>query len=129
MPANRTTAEPYAKISIQTGLPSTQNRGDANVVLRSQDKEQRIQLSLAAERGDEATVRVLLERRDVMVKLLLEKVGAGADSPESTGRTPLSFAAGAGHEAVTKLLAEQDSVDVNSKDDGGRTSIRKNQKW
>jgi len=55
------------------------------VVLNSQ---QRTQLSLATEHGDATTV-----------VLLLEKGGANIDSPGITGRTPLSFAAGSGHEA------------------------------
>ena len=45
------------------------------------------------------------------------------DLNDDTGRTPLSWAAGAGHEAVVRLLVERDGVDVNSKDCGGVTSL------
>ena len=59
-----------------------------------------------------------------MVKLLLE---TGKDDVElkykKDGRTPLSWAAKGGHEAVVKLLLETGKVDVESKDWGGRTPL------
>ena len=39
------------------------------------------------------------------------------------GRTPLSWAAANGHEAVIKLLLETGEADVNSRDNGGRTAL------
>ena len=39
-----------------------------------------------------------------------------ADSKDSDGQTPLSWAAHNGHEAVVKLFRAQDDVDINSKD-------------
>ena len=48
------------------------------------------------------------------MKLLLEK-GADVESKDRYGRTPLSWAAGNGHEAVVKLLLEK-GADVESKD-------------
>ena len=41
-----------------------------------------------------------------MVKLLLEK-GAELETKDNDGRTPLSWAAEKGHEAVVKLLLEK----------------------
>jgi ankyrin repeat protein len=41
-----------------------------------------------------------------VVKLLLEK-GAELESKDNNGRTPLSYAAGKGREAVVKLLLEK----------------------
>jgi ankyrin repeat protein len=41
----------------------------------------------------------------------------------SHGRTPLSWAAGSGHEAVVKVLLATEKVDVGSKDDYGQTPL------
>jgi ankyrin repeat protein len=56
-----------------------------------------------------------------VVKLLLEK-GADVDSKDMGGRTPLSWAARNGHEAVVTLLLEK-GADVHSKDKDGRTPL------
>ncbi|KAI9771507.1 MAG: hypothetical protein M1840_002127 [Geoglossum simile] len=46
----------------------------------------------------------------------LIKSGYNPDLKDSFGRTPLSWAAGNGHEVVVKLLLATEKVDVNSKD-------------
>jgi ankyrin repeat protein len=45
------------------------------------------------------------------------------DWKDSTGRTPLSWVAENGCEAVVNLLLEQDNVDVNPKDNDGMTPL------
>lgn len=55
------------------------------------------------------------------MRLLLEK-GADFETRGKDGRTPLSYAAEKGHEAVVKLLLEQ-GADVNAEDDRSRTSL------
>jgi len=47
----------------------------------------------------------------------------GADSKDSHGRMPLSYAAQKGHETVVKLLLQTGKVDVDSKDEDGRTPL------
>jgi ankyrin repeat protein len=54
---------------------------------------------------------------------LLETGKVDVDLKHSRGRTPLSWAAQNGHEAVVKLLLETGKVDVDSKDSGGRTPL------
>jgi len=46
-----------------------------------------------------------------------------ADSKDNNGRTPLSWAAEGGYEAVVKLLAERDDVDADLKDNDGWTPL------
>ena len=46
-----------------------------------------------------------------------------ADSRDSNGRSPLSYAAESGQEAVVKLLAERDDVEMNSRDKYGRSPL------
>ena len=46
-----------------------------------------------------------------------------ADLKDSDGRTPLSYAAGSGHEAVVRLLVDRDDVEADSKDEYGQTPL------
>ena len=105
-------------------------RGDVDVNLK--DDSGRTPLSRAAEEGHEAVVKLLLGRDDVDV-----------NSKDNSGRTSLSWAASIRippglsaskimpllrmarerHEAVAKLLLRCGDVDVNLKDDSGRTPL------
>lgn len=58
------------------------------------------------------------------MQLLLEK-GAKVDTESTYGRTPLSFAAGNGHEAVVQQLLEKDA-EVDPKDGSGPLSSAEN---
>ncbi|KAH7132772.1 ankyrin repeat-containing domain protein [Dactylonectria macrodidyma] len=60
-------------------------------------------LSFAAESGQEAVVRLLLEK------------GAAIESKDDNGCTPLSLAAKRGDEAIVRLLLEKGAV-IESKD-------------
>jgi ankyrin repeat protein len=68
-------------------------------------------LSLAAENGHEAVVKLLVEQ------------GAELESEESSYNwTPLSYVAIDGHEALVKLLLDQDA-ELESEDINGRTPL------
>jgi len=58
-----------------------------------------------------------------VVKLLLEK-GAELESKDKYGRTPLSYAAWNGHEAVVKLLLEK-GAELGSTDEHCQTPLSK----
>lgn len=70
-------------------------------------------LSIAAEAGDEAEVR-----------LLLKMSGVDPDSKSRDGRTALSYAAENGHSAVVELLLVNPEVDPDSKSTQGSTRGR-----
>ena len=53
----------------------------------------------------------------------LLEVGTVADSKDSYGRTPLSWAAERGHEAIAELLLSRDDVAADSHDKYGRTPL------
>src|SRR3984957_16060601 len=78
----------------------------------SKGRDGKSPLSISAENGHEAVVRLFLARDDV-----------DADSKDSRGRTPLSWAARDGHEAVVKLFLARDDVDTESKDSNGWTPL------
>ena len=87
-------------------------REKRDIAADSRDSYGRTPLSLAAEHGQEAVVKFLVERNDV-----------NANLKDKQGRTPLSWAAGGGHAAVVKLLVERHDVDADSKDEDGRTPL------
>ncbi|KAI9767661.1 MAG: hypothetical protein M1840_005532 [Geoglossum simile] len=58
-----------------------------------------------------------------IARRLLQRDGADPDPKDSGGRTPLSWAAQCGHEAVVKLLLGVGGVDPDFKDSYGRTPL------
>lgn len=74
----------------------------------SKDGDDRTAMSLAAEKGEEA-----------VVKLQLTTGRVDRDSKDKISRTPLSYAAEKRHDAIVKLLLATGRVDPNSKATGG----------
>ena len=109
----------------------------------SKDGRGRTPLSWAAQRGQEATIQLLIEQgaevdskdnnrrtplswaalfgQEAKVRLLIKK-GAGIDSKDNQGRTPLFWAVEWGREAIVQFLIEQ-GAEVNAKDNNGRTTL------
>jgi hypothetical protein len=60
-----------------------------------------------------------------LAEMLLKESGnfSSADSKDGAGRTPLSYAAENGHEAVVRLLVEREDVEADSEDRLGRTPL------
>lgn len=77
------------------------------------DRIGRSSLSIAAEAGSHAVVKVLLDYGAV----------AESDYIRIDDRTPLSYAAEKGHVEVVKLLLLRGKVDVNARDRDGRTPL------
>ena len=67
-------------------------------------------------------LRTAAEGQEVVVQRLLNN-GAELNSKDSVGRTPLSWAAGRGHEAVVKLLLSRDDVAADSQEEYGQTPL------
>ena len=81
-------------------------------VVDSKGKDGKSLLSISAENGHKAVVRLFLAQDDI-----------DADSKDSNCRTPLSWAALNGHEAVVRLFLTRDDVDADSEDSDGWTSV------
>jgi len=113
----------------------------AKVDADSKDNEGRTPLSYAAMNGHEGAVKLLLDTDKVevgskdnsaqmrpeqnvglLLNTLLDIGEVEADSKYNEGRTPLSYAAERGHEAVVKLLVEA-QAEVDTKDNSGRTPL------
>ncbi|RKK86522.1 hypothetical protein BFJ68_g17134 [Fusarium oxysporum] len=117
---------------------------DRNVLtVDASDEFGRTPLWWAVERGQEAVVRLLLEKgaaieaegdfgrialswaakggHEAVVRLLLEK-GAASELKGGNGRTTLSWAAERGQEAVVRLLLEKGAA-IEAEDGNGRTPL------
>ncbi|KAJ3454410.1 hypothetical protein MRS44_018304 [Fusarium solani] len=62
-------------------------------------------------------------RREAVVKLLLAKDDVNPNSKDSSGWSPLSWAAFLGNEVVVALMLTKDAIDVNSEDKYHRTPL------
>ena len=114
--------------------------------LNSKDQTGSTALSLAAKRGQEGVVRLLIKRDDVdinsqndegetpllsatevgyeaIVRLLIQRNDIDINSKDKWERTPLSLAIQEGSEAIVRLLIQRDDVDTKSKDYQGQTSL------
>ncbi|KAK6358105.1 hypothetical protein TWF730_007460 [Orbilia blumenaviensis] len=123
---------------LLTLLPKDGAKPDAR------DVRDRIPLSLAAENGHGAVVKILLEAgaeldtkcdshgqtplswaaangREAVVKILLE-AGAELDTKSKSGQTPLSWAAQYGYEVVVKILLEA-GAELDTKSKSGQTPL------
>jgi ankyrin repeat protein len=95
----------------ETGLSPLPDEAERERMRLKGERKITTPLLRAATIGNEAAVRMMLERTDV-------------DSKDTVcSRTPLSWAARYGHEAAVKLLLDIDKVDVNSKDKDSQTPL------
>ena len=102
-------------IASQFGLVSVVGAmfmSDVSFDCNERDRYDRTPLFWAAEMGQEAVLRLLIDQPDV------EK-----NAKHRSGQTPLSRAADGGHEDVIQLLIDNPDVEKNSKDIEGRTPL------
>ena len=132
-----------SKCNLDLALVSILSQS-ANVDLK--DRAGRTPLSIAAERGYEKVVKLLLERNDVdpnswdvyqrspvsyaveeghekIAEVLLKRNDVEADSKDNENKSPLLWAAGIGHKAVVKLLLKRNDVEADSRDEKNRSPL------
>ena len=63
------------------------------------------------------------DRIEIVVKLLLRRKGVHPDMPDTSGQTPLPYAAQHGFEEVVKIPPEREEVDPDKPDNCGRTPL------
>jgi len=103
-------------------------------------------LMWAAQRGNEAVVTLLLERRGIktnkpdnsgqtplwrtssngqrrVVSLLLKRRGVKINKPDNSGQTPLWCASSNGHERVVTLLLKRRNINTSQPDNSGQTPL------
>ena len=98
----------------------------------------------AVKEGNEAVVRLLIEKDDIntqghdgwtplllaaskghkdILRLLIERGDIDINATDKNGWTPLSLAAEYGFEDIVQLLIHKEKVDINAKDKDGRTAL------
>jgi ankyrin repeat protein len=98
---------------METQAPVDKGKKGATCACKSEDdpNSQNLRLLSEAKNGKEEEVGRLISE------------GANVDFQDEYGRTPMSWAAEGGHEAVVKLLLEQYEVQYDSKDNGDQTPL------
>ncbi|KAL6812492.1 nacht and ankyrin domain-containing protein [Trichoderma sp. SZMC 28015] len=98
----------YGIVGMLTAILESVGQNTTNI--HSRDEEGRVPLTWAAENGQEAVAKLLLN------------AGAEVNSKDNNNRTPLFWAAAYGKEAVVKLLLNA-GAEVDSRDDDGSTPL------
>ena len=107
--------ESLLSIASEYGLSSVVEaivEADENFDFDSRDFWGQNPLSVAAQSGHEAIVRLLIRREDIEI-----------NSKDNFEQTPLSYAARSGHEAIVRLLIGREDIEINSKDDSEQSPL------